>query len=319
MKRCGAVDGSKRPKTIILCGTYGCTKPNNHRGLHAIPIQTDSSRGRRGGGARVSSRGQGEVPSRSPSRSAAPAPPSRDAKSPLNVPPEASKPVSEPVGATQQAVAAETEPLHEEDEVAPPERKALAARADVRREPRPSQRIDNYPGARQPRCPSAASALARTGKARPTRENAHSVAWPSRHMPTPAICARASASAASSLFPLAPATRAALALVRRPRQRRNRAKTRRIRRPAHNGPRRGRGCAFAGGHGPDAGQPLSLGKPLPLPPHVHVRPRQEAPGPLPPRLAVRPSGRADPCAVGRVHDAISAHAAGKSLRAAENS
>ena len=318
MKRCGAVDGSKRPKTIILCGTYGCTKPNNHRGLHAIPIQTDSSRGRRGGGARVSSRGQGEVPSRSPSRSAAPAPPSRDAKSPLNVPPEASKPVSEPVGATQQAVAAETEPLHEEDEVAPPERKALAARADVRREPRPSQRIDNYPGARQPRCPSAASALALRKSAADARR--------ARTFRCMAVTAHADACHLRPrlglrrllLFPLAPATRA-LALVRRPRQRRNRAKTRRIRRPAHNGPRRGRGCAFAGGHGPDAGQPLSLGKPLPLPPHVHVRPRQEAPGPLPPRLAVRPSGRADPCAVGRVHDAISAHAAGKSLRAAENS
>ena len=34
-------------KPIVMCGTYGCTLPNNHKGLHCFPVEEGAGRGAR--------------------------------------------------------------------------------------------------------------------------------------------------------------------------------------------------------------------------------------------------------------------------------
>lgn len=141
------VDGRRNASTVHLCGTFGCTKPNNHPGLHEV-FDSDGRGGRRGGSARGTSMSEAELASRSqPSRSV---PTDRDFSTGSDPPHETAEgePSPAPAEASAPAPGPESKPAVEEEEENPPfVRVPLVGRDDLCKKLHNCQRTKNHPGA----------------------------------------------------------------------------------------------------------------------------------------------------------------------------
>ena len=170
-----------------ICGTFGCTLPNNHRGLHALPEDEE-------GGPRRKRSKAVEPDARTSGRGSSPQPARRPVKAP------ASTPVDDEVGEPPLTAAASSKssvppaPPSSDDGMTNLVRVPLEPREGLCKKMQFCQRAKNHPGVRLSqrafsRVPSLDVLLGALASKRAAKRSRCAAAEPSQHPPVRALAA----------------------------------------------------------------------------------------------------------------------------------